>query len=187
MKLTLYKSRIQYLIARRNGYLMLALSSMLINLVLITSLVFMFRAERVILVPPEIERPMWITGHNVSPAYLDSMSLYLTTLLLNVTPSNASLQHERFLKWVDGRVYSPIKTKLAIEAERLTHDHMTIHFDLSSVKSDAEHLVSRIEGDLEYKIGLEALPLKHVIYELTFSYQSGLLKLLSFEERDHAK
>jgi conjugal transfer pilus assembly protein TraE len=182
MKLKLKKTRIQHLIAHRNGYLVLGILSLITNVILTVSLVMALKTEKIILVPPEIEQPMWVTAKKVSPEYLSGMSLYLSNLLLNVTASSAPLQHQLFLKIVDSKNYQHIKGSLAIEEEKLQKEHMSIHFQLDSVKTDVSHLIAHIAGNVEYRVGEAVLPVKHLTYALQFSYTQGFLKLLSFEE-----
>lgn len=182
MKLKIAKNHIQNLIAKRNGYLMLASVSMLGNIVLIVALIVALRSEKIILVPPTIERPMWITSSQVSADYLSSMSIFLSTLLLNVNASNAELQHQIFLRYVDGKQYQHIKTNLKLEEEKLKKKHLAINFHLTAIKVDASRMIAHVIGDLEVMLGEEKIPNKRMTYQLKYNYQSGLLKLLSFEE-----
>ena len=137
--------------------------------------------------PPVIERPSWVTSYQVSPEYLSGMSLFLANLLLNVTPSNATMQHDLFLRYVDSPFYDRFKTELITQEDRLKKEHMTMSFQLSNVKVDTTKFIARISGDVAYMVGNTAMPTKHLTYAITFNYQLGQLKVKSFEEVvDHA-
>ncbi len=182
MKNILHQSRIQYLIARRNGYLFLAGGSILLNIVLGFGIVNVMGYQKIILVPPVIERPSWVTSYQVSPEYLSGMSLFLTNLLLNVTPNNATMQHQLFLRYVDSLAYDKFKTELIAQADHLKKEHMTMSFQLSDVQIDATQFIARISGDVAYKVGNLTMPTKHLTYSLAFTYHLGQLKVKSFEE-----
>lgn len=183
MKNILHKSRIQHLIEKRNGYLLLAGGSILLNIILGFGIVNAVKYQKVILVPPVIEKPTWVTSYNVSPEYLSGMSLFLANLLLNVTPSNVLIQHQLFLRYVDSALYEKIKTELLTQGDRLQKEHMTISFQLSKLPQvDAAKFVARVTGDVQYMIGDTAMPAKSTTYLITYTYKHGQLMVKSFEE-----
>jgi conjugal transfer pilus assembly protein TraE len=183
MKHLLHKSKIQHLIERRNGYLLLALSSIVLNVVLGFGIVNVIGYQKVILVPPVIERPSWVTSYQVSPEYLTGMSLYLADLLLNVTPSNAAMQHRLFLRYVETSAYDKFKSDLMVQEDRLKKEHMTMSFQLSGLPQvDTSKFIARISGDVSYQVGNMAMPTKHLVYLMTFTYHLGHLSVTSFEE-----
>lgn len=182
MKRILEESRIQYLITRRNGYLALAAGSMLINVILSIGMATMIGRERIILVPPVIEKPTWIAANEVSPEYLSSMGLLVSDLLLNVTPANVAMKHQLFLRYVDARWYGRFKGDLVEQAERLKKEHMAANFNMTNIRVDAKNFIVLISGDMQYITGDAMQPLKHLTYQMDFVYESGLLKIKSFEE-----
>lgn len=182
MKLFLQKTRINHLIAHRNGYLMIALGSIVTNIILVIGLLFSLGYQKIILVPPVIEQPLWVNTHNVSEEYLTRMSLFFSYLLLNVTNSNAKLQHKVFLQYVEPEEYQQIKTALVLQEEEIEKEHMAISFHLTRIDVDTSNLIARIKGEVNYQIGVERLPAKELSYEFKFAYRSGLLKVMSFKE-----
>jgi conjugal transfer pilus assembly protein TraE len=182
MKHILQKSRIQHLLGMRNGYLLLACSSMLLNLILAMAIGSVIGTERIVLVPPEIEKPTWISASKVSAEYIWGMSLFLSDLLLNVTPSNASMQHQMFLRYVDESQYGKVKSGLLDQEERLKKEHTTMRFQLSKIQIDAQRLQARISGDVEFTVGETSMPAKHLTYILAYTFRHGQLKVKSFEE-----
>lgn len=182
MKTLLWQSRLEYLARRRNGYLVLACGSILLNFVLAGVIAFTANHERIILVPPEIERPLSVTSVRVSPEYLSTMSLFLSDLLLNITPDNAAAQHKLFLDYVDSRFYGGMKSELATEEERLRKEHLTVSFSRSDVQVDTKHLAARISGTVEYRANTTLLSSTRLTYQMTFRWHLGQLRVKSFEE-----
>lgn len=182
MKRLLEKSRIQYLLKQRNGYLVLAAGSMLINIVLSIGMASMVGHERIILVPPVIERPTWISGNQVSPEYLSSMGIFISDLLLNATSANIEMKHQLLLRYVDSKEYGQFKSNLSEQAERLRKEHISTLFNLTNIKVDTKNFIVLMSGDMQYMTGESLQPAKHITYQINFIYQYGFLKIKSFEE-----
>jgi conjugal transfer pilus assembly protein TraE len=182
MKYLLQRSRMQTLKFNRNGYLMLASISFVLNIMFMLDIYLLQGRERIILVPPAIEKTMWVTNSKVSPEYLSEMSLFLANLRLNVTASNASQQHELLLRYVAPKNYSAIKTELLTEVENLKKNHITTAFFPTDVEVDGKKTIARVTGHLQSTVGDTHLPFQKVAYQMTYQYQSGRLFVESIEE-----
>jgi conjugal transfer pilus assembly protein TraE len=115
------------------------------------------------------------------------MGLFFANLRLNVTPSNAAMQRDILLRYVNPNHYESLKTDLILEAEHLKKEHITTAFYPVDVKVDEKKLLVKIPGDLQSTIGDAQLSPRRVIYQMAFSYHSGRLLINSFEEvKEHA-
>lgn len=108
----------QHLVQNRNGYLMLASGSMLLNMMLFFAMFIVIGRERIVVVPPVIEKPLWVTSSQVSSDYLSEMSLFFANLRLNVTGSNAASQRDILLRFVAPEHYNDIKAELLNEVDK---------------------------------------------------------------------
>jgi len=187
MKNVLKKSRIQYLIDNRNGYLVLASGSIILNILLCVIIYCTLGYEKTILVPPTISREFWVSENNVSPAYISSMSIFLADIRFNLTPSNAAFQRELFLRYVEPSSYEKLKADLVEEEEHLKKEHISTTFYVTDVRVDAKNNMARISGDIQYSIGESLQPSQHVVYQISYRFSSGRLMMKSLEEvKDHA-
>lgn len=182
MKRFLQQSRLQHLIRYRNGYLVLASGSIILNILFILYLFTLVGHERVILLPPHISKSFWVDGHQVSGDYLSEMGLFFTNLRLNVTQENASLQHGILLRYVHPSFYSEMKTQLIQEEERIKTSHITMVFYPVNLQVDTKKWIARITGDLQSVIGQDTQPSQRVTYQISFNYDAGRLLVKSFEE-----
>lgn len=186
MKHVLKKSRIQYLVDNRNGYLVLASGSLILNILLSVIIYFMLGYEKTVLVPPTISREFWVSENKVSPEYLSSMSIFLADIRFNLTPSNAALQRQLFLRYVDPTHYEKLKTELIEEESHLKKEHVTMTFFMTDVRVDSKKMIAKISGDLQYIVGDSLQPSQHVIYQMSYRLSSGRLMIQSLEEvKDH--
>lgn len=185
MKYLLQKSRLQHLIQHRNGYLALAGGSLLLNILLVMLLFFMLGRERIVVVPPDIQKSFWVTSSRVSPEYLSEMALFLNSLNFNITPSNAKMQHKILLRYVDPSYYETLKMKFMEIEDRVKKEHITMAFYPGEIKVDANKLIVRITGDVQYSVGDMQIPAQRITYQYGFRYSQGRLTLTSFSEVKH--
>ena len=87
MQLTHYKSRLQQILAQRNGYLVLAALLAGVCLLLTISVCRLIGRERIVITPPVVNQAFWVEAKAVSPEYLSQMASFLAQLRLNLTPA----------------------------------------------------------------------------------------------------
>ena len=181
-----YRSQIAQLIARRNGYALLALSSLALCLALVGLVFCLLGREKIVLLPPMVEKSMWIARNAASPEYLAEMSAFLAVLRLNTTVASAPAQHQLLLRYTDPRAYGALKSQLAQEASRLQEQHLAFAFFPVETKVDSAHLTVFVIGDVQSTVGENTLATQRVQYRLTYRWAAGRLWLSSFEEVKHA-
>lgn len=187
MKYLLHKSRLQHLISHRNGYLALASGSLILNVLLAMGIFAVSGHERIVVVPPSINKTFWVTESHVSPEYLSEMTLFFADLRFNLTASNVAMQHDLILRYVNPNGYADVKAQLLSEAEKLTKEHIAMAFYPVDIKVDTTKLISIVTGDVQGTVGNSVLPLERVKYQLTFTYHDGRLLVKSFDEvKTHA-
>ena len=187
MNFSTYRSHLEKVIEQRNGYLLLA--SMGLALCLFETIIIfcLIGRERIVVVPPAIEKSFWVSAQNVSPEYLSEMTTFFANLRLNLTADSAATQRLMLLRYTDADYYGALKSQLVAEADKITEQHLSISFyPTTDVKVETKKLRTIIEGDLKTYVGETALPVKHVRYIITFKYNAGRLLIKSFEEVKNA-
>lgn len=182
MQIAHYKSRLQQLIAQRNGYLVLATGLLCLTILLAAGLYRLIGRERILVVPPVVEQAFWVDAQAISPSYLSQMTAFFAQLRLNMTPSSAAEQRDILLRYTDPSYYGDFKNELVAEADHLTQTHTSLVFYPVDVSVDAAHLTAMISGDFGGTVGNVPLPVKRLTYQLTYRYAQGRLWLRSFEE-----
>lgn len=182
MEITQYKSRLQNLIAQRNGYLVLAAALAVISLILVICVCRLINRERIVIVPPVIHQAFWVNSQTVSPEYLSQISSFLVQLRLNMTPSSAQYQRDTLLRYTDPAYYGELKNELVEEADHLTKTHTSLIFYPVDISVDVAHLTTQISGDFSAMVSNMSLPVQRLSYRLSFRYSQGRLWLQSFQE-----
>lgn len=186
MRFSIAQSRLEKLFAQRNGYMMLAAGSIVICLMQTLLIFFLVGREKIILVPPSIEKSFWVSAQHVSPEYLSEMTNYFANLRFNMTSASASMQRENLLRYIDPAYYNVLKAELIKEEDQIIKEHISIAFFPVDIKTDVKNFRALIDGDIKSYIGDTALPTKRVRYLVTYRYNAGRLLVKSFEEVKHA-
>lgn len=182
MKLQIQKSLLQYAIRRRNGYLVIACGSLLLNILLSIGLISMVGREKVIIVPPGISQSFWVNSTAFSPTYLAEMSHFFAVLRFSITPSSAEDQRGTLLRYVSPEYYEALKLQLISEANNMTHNHICTAFYPIDIKVDTKHLEALVAGDLVSTVGNNQLPAKRVTYKIIFTQNNHRLLVKQFIE-----
>lgn len=185
MRFSIERSQLEKIFAQRNGYMMLAMGSLLLCLLQVVVIFCLIGREKVILVPPSIEKSFWVSAQHVSPEYLSEMTTFFANLRLNMTAESAMTQRDTLLRYTDPVYYNVLKAQLVQEADRISDQHISIAFFPVNVKVDSKHFKAIIEGDLKSYVGEASLPGKRVSYMITYRFDAGRLLVKSFEEVKH--
>lgn len=187
MKTAIQQSRLQELIARRNGYLVLSVGLLLLCILLSIMVLRLIGRERIIITPPVVHRSFWVDNQQVSPEYLTEMTAFLAQLRLTVTPTSAEYQRETLLRYTDASYYGEFKNELVAEADHLNKSHVSLAFYPTHISVDAPNLTAHITGDLVSTVGNAPLPPARITYQVRYRYTNGQLRLQSFQEQQEDK
>ena len=179
MRVSLYASKIHHLIEQRNGLVLVAIALGLSNVGLVLFLTF--KAERVILVPPQIQRSFWVEGHDVSACYLEEMALFFAHQPLDVTPSSAAYQRDIALGYVVADFYNALKKRLLAEEERYRKENLSTSFKVCDVSVCPTTKTVKLTGDLVSYVGGQKVKQSRETYAICFRVKSGRYLVESFE------
>lgn len=186
MKLSLARSEIEKMFAQRNGYLTLAAGAIFLCLLQSVIIFILIGKEKIVVVPPVIEKRFWVSAQGASAEYLSEMTTFFMNLRLNLTPESAFYQHELLLRYVDPVHYNSLKTALIKEEDKIKDQHISTVFYPVNIKVDAKKLIAIIEGDFKSFVGEVAMPVKRMTYKMNYRFDDGKLLVKSFEEVTHA-
>ena len=141
--------------------------------------------EKTVLVPPSLERPVWVRSDKVSAAYLQEMSRYFSTLILNVTPKSVDSGIDVFLRYVSPAAFGKLRNSMELQAQRLKRNSVSTAFypvDYQ-IKEKAREVV--VMGDFITIVGTQKVPAQRRAWRLTYALSDGRLWITEFVEVDH--
>jgi type IV conjugative transfer system protein TraE len=155
---------------------------LVIDALLTIRLVTLDTRVQTIVAPPEISKPFWIKGDQVSPSYLEQMARFFAALVLTYQPDSLNEQDSVFLRYVDPGAYGTLSEKLAAEALRVQHDRLSQTFFPSDVRVRPSALAVALGGDLISYVGDQLASRKHTIFVMRFVMRGGRPFVSSFME-----
>lgn len=154
------------------------------NLYLAVSLA---RTEKTIVMIPTIDKEMSVGTHTVSEDYLLYRAEQIMQLLFNIRHENYAYNANQIL----AQVSSSNKPEFTKQLEEFTEDVKSKKyfyvFNKDSYSIDNKRLNIIFSGYLETYVNDKKIDTNHKKYKLTFTNNSGLVKLTSFEEIKDAK
>lgn len=117
MTLLFLEKKIGFLIFQRNVFAAFSFLSA-VAIIILSSFLF-FKQERVVIVPPVIEKEFWVDSQHVSPTYLEQFGYFLGQLLLAKSSQSAASQRTVLLRHTDPSYVGTLKKRLVEEEEIL--------------------------------------------------------------------
>ncbi len=140
------------------------------------------REERTLFVPPQIHKPFWIKGDELSREYLEIMGEWLVGLPLSVTPASVDSRSELFLRYVAPAAHAGIKAKFDLQAERIRKENIsTLFFPVAFQTHSASRQVA-ITGDFITVISGVPAPAVRRTWRLRFTPINGTYWITEFIE-----
>lgn len=187
MKRTRYESEKADAISGLLWWRGIAVAMVVSNLVLGMLLMGADTTEKTIVTPPTIERSFWIKGKMVSPEYLEEITRFLSTLVLNSTPKSIDGNIEMFLRYVDPLVYGDLRANMRARADKVKKlDMSTAFYPVKmSTKSETEQTVI-VEGDFVTIIGAKQVNKERRSWRFAYAFSGGRLWVKEYFEVDNA-
>ena len=174
MKLTFQKQNVQALLSQRNAWIGIAGLTALSTLIL--SVGVFYKEQKVILVPPHITKSFWVQGNEVSKTYLEEMGVYMSKLLLDLSPGNLDHNYGVLLRYATPEAHGALEKQFLGEAQDYRSLQMTTHFKPASVMANPQKLEVEVKGTLTtYVASKEIKTAQRTIFLKFTNRGSGLL------------
>jgi len=182
MDVNYFKKNVEKMQRQRNIITTFCFIVLMSNLLLV--ILALTKRERIIVVPPSVEKEFWIEGKKFSPAYLEQFGVFLAQLLLNKSPESISLQNRILLRFIAPDYLPVFKRALQKEKDEMIQKDLSYLFfpDQVQVFPDKKQIV--LEGNRIAYLGTEIFLNEKQRYILNFAFARGslLLKELKKEE-----
>lgn len=135
--------------------------------------------EKTILVPPQITKTLWVQGGEVSQSYLEEMGLYMSKLLLDLSPTSFAYNHAVLLRYAIPEAYGSLKKQLTKDGEQYTKLQLSTHFKPTEITANPQTLEVEVKGQLlSYVSGKQVRDSQETLF-LKFTMRGGGLLLES--------
>ena len=179
MKQRLFSLRLKNLGTQRNLLLIIITGLVVSNVILAIGV--MDKQEIVILVPPEISRGFTFTSNHPSESYLQEMSLFFSSLVLDNSEQSFTYKREMILRYVDPEFFGDLKRQLMETQERYTKENLSTHFRPLEVVVDTNKLQASVTGEMETFVGGTRVSGTKETFVISYAYKRGFLSITSFK------
>ena len=178
------EKNIKFLLFQRNVFV--ALCFLLVSIVLILSIFLYFKHDRVVIVPPVIEKEFWVDAKHVSPTYVEQFGYFLGQLLLAKSSQSAASQRTVILRHTDPSYVGILRQRLIEEEEILKKQSTSYVFYPIEIRVNIEQMSLHLIGDRLVFIGGKEVSKDREGYILRFSYTGSrlLLKEISLDKKE---
>ena len=178
MNPTVLHQRAKVLFIQRNSLGLIASFLLVSNLCL--CVIAINRQEKTVVVPATLAREVIIEdGGYFSVEYLEEMTLFFSSLLLDLTPDNIAYKSSVLLKHVHPTHYHELKSYFKNEEERYKKYGLITHFDLSSIK--ILKMSAEITGVLYSQFGAGDEKHDQSTFEIEYTRSNGVLQIKAFK------
>lgn len=162
--------------------------SFLLSLSLILASSFLFlRNERILVVPPVVEKEFWVDSESVSASYLEQFGFFIGQLLLNKSAHSAETHRAILSRHTQPNYLTALKQKLVEEEGVLKKQNASYVFYLNNIFADPKTLKVTLVGERQFFVGGKQTSQEKRAYTLHFKYE-GIRLLLNgiSEEKDRS-
>ena len=147
--------------------------------------IFLFgKNERIVVVPPVVEKEFWVEDKRVSPSYLEQYAYFLAQILFGKSSHSAPQQREIALRHVAPEFAGGIKKKLLDEEELLIKQNASYTFFPVHVQLNPKTNEVLIEGDRVFYVSGKQVSSEREGYILSFRYSAGKLLLTGITSKE---
>ncbi|MDY7574437.1 type IV conjugative transfer system protein TraE [Actimicrobium sp. CCI2.3] len=158
----------------------------MLALCIVSALLFLRLAgnEKIIVVPPTIDKTFWVGKDRVSASYLEQMGAYTASLILDVTANNIDWKRDVLLQYVTPETTSALRTRQDIEADRLKKINAATFFAVQQFFTSEDTLSVVIKGRLVTIINGSRVETdgEGRAYLVAFQYSGNRIQLHTFKE-----
>jgi len=153
----------------------------LLVVTVIITLLTMYGQDKIIVVPPNIDRTVWVAAKDAAPEYLEMMGVFFATFLGNISPATAEYNTDVLLKFIPSKEHEKWKTDLKAQAFHIVKNSITQSFFLKNVEVYPKDKRVEVMGTLQRNVGTVRASSDEVKYIMEFAVDDYKLRIVSLD------
>jgi len=160
---------------------------LVLALAVVINVLFFRSKDRIILVPPKMEKAAWVDQDKVSESYLEQTGVFFATFAGNMSPINAEYNAKLLLEHTVPTAAAELKNEVTSQAAYFKKNNVTQAFFPEGVKVDSEKNFVSIEGQVIRYVGSTKIAQERAIINVKFKVKNYSIKIdelyLDYPER----
>jgi len=136
---------------------------------------------RTVLVPPRIEREVWLEGDGASPSYLQMMGGHVAELAACYSPKNVRSRFGLFLYYVNPAHYAEVKADLDAKAAQIERFGMAQAFFPQATNVDTDKREITVSGLVQRTVQSQVVESGPRTVSVTYGINNGRFEVESIE------
>lgn len=187
MRTDKYRSQLAGAVGERQYWRIAAAILLAANLALAVGLAFNAGNERTVIKAAGTGKTFWVEDDRASREYLEEMSVWFAQTALTVSPESVDYQGERFLRYTSPRARGALKTRLALDAERIKrNDASQVFYLTKGIVVDEKGMQTAVSGSLVTLIGDQRVKTEDKTFRIRFAMESGEIRVTEFTDEVNA-
>lgn len=138
--------------------------------------------EKIVIVPPTINKSFWLSGTEVSKDYLEQMAYWYAGLVLNATPATGEYQKQMFLRYATPSDVGRLTTEAATRLEYLAKNSASTLFTVEALTTNEGLMKVALTGGLSTFVGEKRIENRRTNFVIGFAFINGRLYVKEFKE-----
>lgn len=172
--------KLQQALIQRNT--MCAFTLILLGCSMLLSVAVFTKSEKTVLVPAGLQKEVEVSGYEASSGYVEEMTNFFVTMLLDVTPSDVDYKFKLILKHVSPDSYHALEKHLKEEAQKYKKYNLSTTFIIDEIKMLDSSLEVLVIGKLTSKFLESGSFEKKATYKISYKNVRGRLFIKEFNQ-----
>lgn len=140
--------------------------------------------DRVIMMPPQMDKTFWVDREGVSPEMMQDMGIFLVQLAYDVSPSSIEYQSKALLKYATPEAFGALQKAANVAAARMQEDQSTTVFNPRSyvVDQEPDHKAVAFLGELKTYVTDNLVSTRSIAVMVKFKFDNGRLYIAQMKE-----
>ena len=138
--------------------------------------------DRTVVTPPTIEKSFWVTSDTASDSYIQQMTQWISSLVLDVTPDNIEYKSSILLQYVHPDLHGKLKERQTLSAQSMKRDNTSTYFVMQTIRVHPEKLAALITGRFHTLINGNHVADQEKNFFVRFQMDGGRAQLIEFTE-----
>lgn len=139
--------------------------------------------QRVVVLPPKVDKEFWVAGNVVSKAYLEQMGQFVAFYLFNIDKDTAKVSVENILTYVEPKFYGEVKKMLYEQVNYITENDIARVFYPSMIDVSQKGII-KVIGILKDIIGDKVVSSRQVELEIGYKIKQGRFWIVSLKVKE---
>ncbi|MDR0453806.1 MAG: type IV conjugative transfer system protein TraE [Deferribacteraceae bacterium] len=131
--------------------LLLIMMTMLsfVIILLLFALLSAYKNQKVIVLPPKVDKEFWVAGNTLSSSYLEQVAFYLSDRLLTVSPATVRASFDTIIGFAEPSMIKLLRTSLSEQADTIIREKIFQVFYPAAFASDTQKRTITVKGTIK--------------------------------------